>query len=69
MASPNTILPPPPVAVYSVGGTVWVVNQPAGQTTKFVPFPGFLGDVTVASGDLNGDRVPDVVVGAGAGRT
>ena len=33
----------------------------------FDPFPGFTGGVTVATGDVNRDSVPDVIVGAGAG--
>lgn len=36
-------------------------------TSKFQPFRGFTGDLRVASADLNGDGVLDVVVGAGPG--
>ncbi len=34
---------------------------------KFQPFPGFTGELRVATGDVNGDGVPDLVVGAGPG--
>ena len=34
---------------------------------EFVPFENFTGGVSVASGDLNGDGVTDIVVGAGPG--
>jgi hypothetical protein len=36
-------------------------------TGKFQPFPGFVGDIRVASGDVNGDGVFDLIVGAGPG--
>jgi hypothetical protein len=31
------------------------------------PFPGFTGGLSVAAGDVNGDGVPDIIVGAGNG--
>jgi hypothetical protein len=34
---------------------------------EFNPYPGFTGGVHVASGDVTGDEVPDVVTGAGPG--
>jgi hypothetical protein len=34
---------------------------------KFQPFPGFTGELRVATGDVNNDGVPDVVIGAGPG--
>lgn len=33
----------------------------------FRPFPGFGGKVTVGQGDMTGDGIPDVIVGAGPG--
>lgn len=50
-----------------VGGTVTVHNPTNGTTTQFTPYPGFAGGVTVATGDLNGDGIPELVTGAGAG--
>ena len=35
--------------------------------STFQPFPGFKGEIRVATGDFNGDGVNDVVVGAGPG--
>jgi uncharacterized repeat protein (TIGR01451 family) len=39
----------------------------AVMTSFFAYDPGFRGGVNVAAGDVNGDGVPDVVTGAGAG--
>ena len=47
-------------------GRVRVV-EPDGTARDLTPFPGFLGDVTVALADLTGDGTPDVVAGAGQG--
>jgi hypothetical protein len=52
--------------VFSNAGRVRVV-YPNGTTRDLDPFPGFLGDVTVASADMNGDGAPEVVAGAGPG--
>ncbi len=57
--------PPPVRVVTAVGDTVRVQNPADGSTRMLVPFPG--SRVSVASTDLNGDRVPDVLVGAGPG--
>lgn len=35
--------------------------------TRFQPFPGFTGEVRVATGDVNNDGILDLIVGAGAG--
>jgi hypothetical protein len=47
---------------------VQVFDPVTGQLKfQFTPFPGFFGGVSVAAGDVNGDGVPDVIVGAGPG--
>ncbi len=66
--SPPVVPPPPPPlprVVTAVGDMVTVRNPTDGSARTFVPFPGF--SVNIASADLTGDGVPDVVVGAGPG--
>ncbi|AWM39918.1 FG-GAP repeat protein [Gemmata obscuriglobus] len=46
-------------------GPVVVITRADGTSTTVTPFAGFQGRVTTASGDVNGDGVNDVVVGAG----
>jgi hypothetical protein len=51
----------------SNGNTVQVVNATTGAVIFTIdPFPGFLGGVHVALGDLTGDNVDDIIVAAGA---
>jgi hypothetical protein len=37
------------------------------EVNRFQPFPGYSGEIRVATGDINGDGSPDVVVGGGPG--
>jgi hypothetical protein len=49
------------VNVYSTSGTTPTF------VTSFEAYPGFAGGVSVATADVNGDGVPDVITGAGPG--
>ena len=73
-ASPPTPPPAPPATdlfAQSMGpGTpvqVKVFGADASLRFTLQPFGGFAGGATVSTGDVNGDGVQDVVVGAGAG--
>jgi hypothetical protein len=68
--------PPPPVAlsgVFAVGAgagspsQVNVYNADRSLHFAIIAFDGFMGGVSVAMGDVNGDGVADIVAGAGAG--
>ncbi|MBX9623448.1 MAG: hypothetical protein K2X82_06500, partial [Gemmataceae bacterium] len=66
--------PPTPAGVYTAGtgpGTPAAARLYAGGSSvparTFAPFGDFAGGVVVATGDVTGDGVEDVVVGAGAG--
>jgi len=51
-----------------VGSQVREFDPVTGQVVRtFTPFPGFGGKVVTATADLNGDGIPDLVFGAGAG--
>ncbi|QVL34260.1 VCBS repeat-containing protein [Telmatocola sphagniphila] len=47
------------VAIFNANGTVY--------NPGFFAFPGFNGAISVAGGDVNGDGISDIVVGAGPG--
>jgi FtsP/CotA-like multicopper oxidase with cupredoxin domain len=60
------------VAVPGAPGKPAEVRLYDGNGDRFVatviPFPGFEGNVNVAMGDIDGDGILDLIVGAGAGR-
>lgn len=64
---------PPPVERFAVGaggpaGLVLVFDAPTRQIVQvFQPFPGYTGGLSVATGELTGDRIPDVIVGTANG--
>jgi hypothetical protein len=67
LALPASAQPQLVAAMDSEGGSVRVID-PAGGGALFEPFgPGFSGGVRVAAGDINGDGVPDIIVGSGPG--
>jgi hypothetical protein len=52
----------------ALGGHVKVFDGATGaEVRSFFAFSGFTGGVSVASGDVTGDGVADIIVGAGAG--
>lgn len=52
----------------AIGGHVKVFDGVTGaEVRSFLAFQGFAGGVHVAAGDVNGDGVPDILTGAGAG--
>jgi hypothetical protein len=63
----------PPGKQFAVGadqganGHVKVFNANGILRYSFIAFPGFNGGVRVATGDVNGDGVDDIAVGAGFG--
>jgi VCBS repeat-containing protein len=70
--TPPTVTPAP-VHVTAVGagagasGHVKIFNTDGSLRFSFIAFEGFNGGVSVAVGDVNGDGIDDVIVGAGAG--
>lgn len=50
-----------------MAATVKVYTNQGTLLTTFQPYGGFQGGVEVAIGDIDGDTVPDVITGAGAG--
>ena len=62
--------PMPPALAGGPGGTARLITASAGQIASgeaLAFFPGFAGEVRVASADVNGDNVEDFIAGAGPG--
>ena len=70
-AAPPRANPRPPVAVSGDGGTVKIYRaDDAGELVldaEIRPFPGFTGAVRVATADLTGDGVDDLIFATGPG--
>jgi hypothetical protein len=72
---PVVVLPPPPAIQLTAisagpggGPRVTVLNANGSQRFEFFAYdPSFRGGITVATGDVNGDGIEDVITGAGAG--
>ena len=60
-ASAQTSAPAPALTYSTTGGKVVMVTAD-GRTGSFTPFVGYAGSVHTATGDINGDRIMDVVV-------
>ncbi|MCY2950214.1 MAG: hypothetical protein NTZ71_18755, partial [Planctomycetota bacterium] len=60
-ASALTSAPAPALTYSTTGGKVVMVTAD-GRTGSFTPFVGYDGSVHTATGDINGDRIMDVVV-------
>jgi len=42
-------------------------SRSSGELASFLAFPGFTGGVSVAAGDVNGDKIDDIIIAAGPG--
>jgi len=55
------------ITVAATGPEVRVYDTHLDEVSRFTPFPGFAGSVSVAVQELNGNGVPDTIAAAGPG--
>ncbi|MBU6295994.1 MAG: VCBS repeat-containing protein, partial [Planctomycetes bacterium] len=64
----DVVLNRPSIVSASVANRLISVQDKDGPTrASFLPFGPFLGKVTISTGDINGDGVPDILAGSGIG--
>ncbi|MFM7539867.1 MAG: FG-GAP-like repeat-containing protein, partial [Planctomycetota bacterium] len=64
----DVVLNRPTIVTASVSNRqISVLDKDGRSRTNFLPFGPFQGKVTISTGDINGDGVPDILTGSGIG--